>query len=368
MPQNDQYMIDLDPFFTEPRGFLQWLRACEYQPFGYDCSGQLAIRLMREANTAKLPLTPRQGFVMNQIIDEALRRASALIAKKIAHTGWSIPDYSGGDDHDLAWEAATKALQILVEKHDFALAPHPGIAAFVGKYTQFSSRSAVEDFVYRKRLKSDSPRPIDSPFTKAHLERSVRQTRSELKNASPSDIARRARLGRKLSDLETTLYGITHEIRIDHAVQRGDETEQWGDRLSVEVQLALSVTMDDQQDEDDSFEVKNLWLLETMLQIRQKNIPAKALIPSLATAKEFRALVGILKLLCPLGGGKVSAEAKVMKEILGRDLPDLRKQMLRSGSSDNEDVVMLFDRCRSFISGECEEADVLFAAQMVAAL
>ena len=66
------YLIDLGPFFSEPKQFLEDLRASDFAPKGYDCSAQVAIRLMRWSQS--IQLTPRQNHMMNQIISEAIRR------------------------------------------------------------------------------------------------------------------------------------------------------------------------------------------------------------------------------------------------------------------------------------------------------
>ena len=71
------YLIDLGPFFSEPRQFLEDLRASDFSPKGYDCSTQIAIRLMRWSQS--IQLTPRQNHAMNQIVSEAIRRGAAII-------------------------------------------------------------------------------------------------------------------------------------------------------------------------------------------------------------------------------------------------------------------------------------------------
>jgi hypothetical protein len=193
------YLIDLGPFFAEPRQFLEDLRATDFSPKGYDCSAQIAIRLMRWSQS--IQLTPRQNHVMNQIVSEAIRRGAAIIETKIRTAEWSIPDHRD-DHHDLAVTAATKALQHFTEKHDLATVPHPNIATFVDVHTRFASRDAMEDFIYRKRLDAESVLPHEPTFSKASLERVIRQRRSELKSLSGE---KRQKKLRELERMEATL-------------------------------------------------------------------------------------------------------------------------------------------------------------------
>lgn len=359
------HICDISPFFGNPMVFLEELRAVNYLFLGYDCSTQLAIRLIRWSQS--IQLTPRQTYVMEQIVSAAIQRWAVVLESKIRATDWSIPDHRD-DHHDLAVSAATKALQHLVEKHDLTAVPHPNIKAFVEIHTRFSSRDALEDFIYRKRLQAESTLPYETTFTKAHMERAIRQKRSLLKSMPDSD---KKKHSRDLEIMEATLCGIRSEIRLDLALEESSDHDTKGQhgRLSTESQIFLSTMEDDQDDAechetpDDQREFLNL-----LIQVGHREVAAKVLIPYLAEAREFRAILGLLRILKRQDDG-ISEAARSLRKLLGnRGLADLRKQILRTGKQDNENVVALFDACRAFLTGVGDESGVLDSALQVAIL
>lgn len=355
------YLIDLGPFFSEPRQFLEDLLVTNFYPKGYDCSTQVAIRLMRWSQS--IQLTPRQNHVMNQIVSEAIRRGAAIIESKIRMAEWSIPDHRD-DHHDLAVSAATKALQHFTEKHDLAKVPHPNIATFVDVHTRFASRDAMEDFIYRKRLDAESVLPHEPTFSKASLERVIRQRRSELKHLSGE---KRQKKLRELERMEATLHGARTEVRLEYAL------EEWGDhegrssseRLSLEDQVSIAVGSIDLDEEDDSYEMPDdqREFLDLLIQVGKQQMPAKQLIPYLAEAREYRAILGLLQVLKK--PDDASLEVASLRELLGnRRLTDIRKQVLRVGSTDGCEVVSLFDTCKAYLRGENGDREVLAALQV----
>lgn len=359
------HICDISPFFGNPMVFLEELRAVNYLFLGYDCSTQLAIRLIRWSQS--IQLTPRQTYVMEQIVSEAIRRWAAILESKIRATDWSIPDHRD-DHHDLAVSAATKALQHLVEKHDLTAVPHPNIVAFVEIHTRFVSRDAIEDFIYRKRLNAESALPHDTTFTKAHLERAIRQKRSLLKNMPEKN---KKKHSRTLEIMESTLCGIRSEIRLDLAMEESGESDTKGqlERLSAESQIFLS-TMEDDQDDAECYEIPDdqREFLTVLIQVGHREVAAKALIPYLAEAREFRAILGLLRVLKRQDDG-ISEEARTLRELLGnRGLTDFRKQILRAGKQDNENVVALFDACKAFLTGDGDESGVMDSALQVASI
>ncbi|MHB8181360.1 MAG: hypothetical protein ACYDCW_11845 [Acidithiobacillus ferrivorans] len=355
------YLIDLGPFFSEPKQFLEDLRASDFAPKGYDCSAQIAIRLMRWSQS--IQLTPRQNHVMNQTVSEAIRRGAAIIESKIRTAEWSIPDHRD-DHHDLAITAATKALQHFTEKHDLATVPHPNIATFVDVHTRFASRDAMEDFIYRKRLDAESVLPHEPTFSKASLERAIRQRRSELKNLSGE---KRQKKMRELERMEATLHGVRTEVRLEYALEeRGDhEARGSSERLSLEDQVSIAVGGIDLEEEDDSYEMPadQREFLDLLIQVGNQQIAAKQLIPYLAEAREYRAILGLLQVLKKTD--EISLEAASLRELLGnRGLTDIRKQVLRVGRADGCEVVSLFDTCKAYLRGENGEREVLAALQV----
>ena len=355
------YLIDLGPFFSEPKQFLEGLRASDFAPKGYDCSAQVAIRLMRWSQS--IQLTPRQNHMMNQIISEAIRRGAAIIESKIRTAEWSIPDHRD-DHHDLAVTAATKALQHFTEKHDLAAVPHPNIATFVDVHTRFASRDAMEDFIYRKRLDAESVLPHEPTFSKASLERVIRQRRSELKHLSGE---KRQKKMRELERMEATLHGARTEVRLEYALEeRGDhEARGSSERLSLEDQVSIAVGGIDLEEEDDSYEMPadQREFLDLLIQVGKQQMPAKQLIPYLAEAREYRAILGLLQVLKK--PDDASPEVASLRELLGnRRLTDIRKQVLRVGRADSREVVSLFESCKAYLRGENGECEVLAALQV----
>lgn len=356
------YLIDLGPFFSEPKQFLEELRATGFSPKGYDCSTQIAIRLMRWSQS--IQLTPRQNHVMNQIISEAIRRGAAIIKSRIGATSWSIPDHRE-DHHDLATSAATKALQHFVENHDLAAIPHPNIAAYVDVHTRFTSREALEDFIYHKRLKAESMLPQAATFSKASLERAIRQRRCELKNLSGE---KRQKKLRELERMEATLYGARTEVRLEYALEekRDNELRSRKERLSLDDQMSLAVEGVDLDEEEDSYEMPadQQEFLNLLIQVGKRQITVKQLIPYLAGAREYRAILGLLRVL--KNTGETSFEAASLRDLLGnKKLTDIRKQLLRVGKTDNCEVISLFDTCKAYLRGENDEHEVLTALQVV---
>ncbi|MCR2829080.1 hypothetical protein NR402_02085 [Acidithiobacillus ferrooxidans] len=355
------YLIDLGPFFSEPRQFLEDLLVTNFYPKGYDCSTQVAIRLMRWSQS--IQLTPRQNHVMNQIVSEAIRRGAAIIESKIRTAEWSIPDHRD-DHHDLAVAAATKALQHFAEKHDLTAVPHPNIATFVDVHTRFASRDAMEDFIYRKRLDAESALPHEPTFSKASLERVIRQRRSELKSLSGEKWQTKMR---ELERMEATLHGVRTEVRLEYALEeRGDhEARGSSERLSLEEQVSIAVGGIDLEEEDDSYEMPadQREFLDLLIQVGNQQIAAKQLIPYLAEAREYRAILGLLQVLKKTD--EISLEAASLRELLGnRGLTDIRKQVLRVGRADGCEVVSLFDTCKAYLRGENGEREVLAALQV----
>lgn len=357
------YLIDLGPFFSEPRQFLEDLLVTNFYPKGYDCSTQVAIRLMRWSQS--IQLTPRQNHVMNQIVSEAIRRGAAIIESKIRTAEWSIPDHRD-DHHDLAVTAATKALQHFTEKHDLATVPHPNIATFVDVHTRFASRDAMEDFIYRKRLDAESVLPHEPTFSKASLERAIRQRRSDLKNLTGE---KRQKKLRELERMEATLHGARTEVRLEYALEeRGDhEARGSSERLSLEDQVSIAVGgIDlDEEDEDDSYEMPadQREFLDLLIQVGNQQMAAKCLIPYLAEAREYRAILGLLQVLKKTD--EISLEATSLRELLGiRSLAEIRKRVLRVSKTDECEVVSLFDTCKAYLRGENGELDVLAALQV----
>ncbi|MHB1280299.1 MAG: hypothetical protein ACYCYL_03575 [Acidithiobacillus sp.] len=358
----NQYLIDLGPFFSEPKQFLEDLRAAGFSPKGFDCSTQIAIRLMRWSQS--IQLTPRQNHAMNQIVSEAIRRGAATIKAKISAAAWSIPDHHD-DHHDLAISAATKALQHFAEKHDLTKVPHPNIATYVDVHTRFASREALEDFIYHKRLKAESMLPQEATFSKAALERGIRQRRSEIRNLSGE---KRQKKLRELERMEVTLYGTRTEVRLEYALEeRGDnELRGYKERLSLDDQMSIAVEGVDLDEEDDSYEMPagQREFLDLLIQVGKQQIAAKQLIPYLAEAREYRAILGLLQVL--KNTDEIGFEAASLRELLGnRGLADIRKQVLRVGRADSCEVVSLFDACKAYLRGESGEGEVLTALQVV---
>ncbi|MBU2752436.1 hypothetical protein HER14_16255 [Acidithiobacillus thiooxidans] len=355
------YLIDLGPFFSEPKQFLEDLRASDFAPKGYDCSAQVAIRLMRWSQS--IQLTPRQNHVMNQIISEAIRRGATIIESKIRTAEWSIPDHRD-DHHDLAVTAATKALQHFTEKHDLTTMPHPNMAIFVDVHTRFASRDAMEDFIYRKRLNAEFVLPHEPTFSKASLERAIRQRRSELKHLSGE---KRQKKVRELERLEATLHGARTEVRLEYALEeRGDhEARGSSERLSLEDQESIAVGGIDLEEEDDSYEMpaNQREFLDLLIQVGRQQIAARQLIPYLVEAREYRAILGLLRVLKKTD--EISLEAGSLRELLGnRNLADIRKKVLRVGRADSREVVSLFESCKTYLRGENDECKVLAALQV----
>ena len=354
------YLIDLSPFFSEPRQFLEDLHASDFSPKGYDCSTQIAIRLMRWSQS--IQLTPRQNHAMNQIVSEAIRRGAAIIKSKISATGWSIPDHH--EDHlDLALSAASKALQHFAENHDLTAVPHPNIATYVDVHTRFASREALEDFIYHKRLKSDSS-PQEATFSKASLERAIRQRRCELKNLSGE--TRQKKL-RELERMEATLHGVRTEVRLEYALEERDDNALRGykERLSLEDQLSIAVEGLGMEEEEESYEMPTdqREFLDILIQVGNQQMAAKCLIPYLAEAREYRAILGLLQVLKK--ADEISLEAASLRELLGiRSLAEIRKRVLRVSKTDECEVVTLFDTCKAYLRGENGEHAVLAALQV----
>jgi len=355
------YLIDLNPFFSDPMRFLEDLRAVEFSPKGYDCSAQIAIRLMRWSQC--IQWTPRQNHVANAIINEAIQRGAKIIRSKIRAADWSIPDHRG-DHQDLAISAATKALQHLAEKHDLAQIPHPNIATYVDVHTRFVSREALEDFIYGKRLKAESGQVHEATFSKAALERVIRQRRSELKSLAGE---KRLKKRQELERLEAILHGVRSEVRLEYALEeRGDrETRSADNWLSPEDVEALATDPISTESDDDDYEMPfdQCEFLDLIVQVGKRQMPARQLIRYLVEARDYRAVMGLLRVMRQ--GGGLGVEAASLREFLGNQpLCDIRKQVLRSTRSDKEEVVSLLETCKAYLRGESDDQEVMAALQV----
>ncbi|MGC9217079.1 hypothetical protein [Acidithiobacillus sp.] len=362
MNSGESYLIDLEPFFADPRRFLEELHTEDFRPKGYDCSAQVAIRLVRLSQS--IQLTPRQNHVMNQIVSEAIQRAAAIIIAKIRGAAWSIPDHRD-DHHDLALSAASKAFQLLVERHDMTVVPHPNLAVYVETHTRFSSRDALEDFIYKKRLDADAGRPLDTTFSKAALERRIRQRRSELGNLS-GEMRRQKRAD--LERMEAILFGARTEVRLEYALQeRGDEDQHLGERLSSDDILSLSIEDIEHTDETEDYTMPDEQrdFLNLLIQVGQRQVSVRNLIPYLVGSGEYRAVLGLLEVL--KGSAAANPEAAALQEILNTALSSVRKQALRPRKTDRGEVATLFGACKGYLRGEQGEHEVLAALQAVSA-
>lgn len=283
-----KYIIDLSPFFSKPREFLDNLRARDFAPHHYDCSVQVAIRLMRWHQ--HITLTPRQNAVMNAIVTEAIRRSAANIMHKINLMPWSMFDHHD-DLYDMATSAATKSLQHFAESHDFAVTPHPNIVQFINIHTNFISRYAIEDFIYRKRLKSEKDQPINTSVSKSLVESNIRARRSELKKLSGSEYERKSQ---ELRWLTSVHHGISHEVRIDYMLERDDDDNNTQRHLSAEDQIALAYNSSG-YDYDEDCDTENDDFLDAEFEACGQNIEAKTFIDILSSVKECRAVKNFLK-------------------------------------------------------------------------
>ena len=94
----------------------------------------------------------------------------------------------------------------------------------------------------------------------------------------------------------------------------------------------------------------------------KQQIAARQLIPYLAEAREYRAILGLLQVLKKTD--EISLEAASLRELLGnRNLADIRKKVLRVGRADSREVVSLFESGKAYLRGENGECEVLAALQ-----
>ena len=144
--------------------------------------------------------------------------------------------------------------------------------------------------------------------------------------------------------MEATLHGARTEVRLEYALEeRGDhEARGSSERLSLEDQVSIAVGGIDLEEEDDSYEMPagQREFLDLLIQVGKQQIAARQLIPYLAEAREYRAILGLLRLLKKTD--EISLEAGSLRELLGnRNLADIRKKVLRVGRADSREVVSL---------------------------
>ncbi|WP_215844008.1 hypothetical protein HHS34_005735 [Acidithiobacillus montserratensis] len=351
-----RHLVDLGQFFEDARQFLVLVQEADFMYLGYDCSTQLAIRLLRWSRA--IELTPRQTYVMEQCVAEAIRRGTNLVKRRLSGCGWSM---SASDRDDLAYSTASKALEHLAESHDFCGGPHgrilpnPSIIAFIESNTRFVSRDALENFIYYKRFNSE-PKPESSAASGFLLETYIRQQKSLLKKKQGKE---REAAENKIAELTARLYGLRSEISLD-ALDSDDDDHQ-SVRISSHDQLAMAdwgtYDLDDGDDDDVEMPSKHLEFLDYLFQVGDQKMAARDLIPALIQAREYRAVAGLLRVL---RDPDRSGEADTLKTLLGnRTLADIRKQILRIKKSDSGEVVQLFDTCKSFLHWEADENDLI---------
>lgn len=364
------HLYDLNPFFQDARQFLADLRSQDFCFRGYDCSTQLAIRLIRWSQA--INLTPRQKYVLDQVASDAIRRGAAVIESKIRTAGWSIPDYRG-DHSDLALAAAGAALQFLVESHDFCRGgtdgtplPNPSISQYVFSHTRYASRNALEYFIYHKKLKGEQKEPGDCAPSIFRLETRIRQERSLLRGMPDNE--KKARRLRKLECMTTSLHQAVSVIRLD-----GDMENDDGDGRMVSSHKALSMAVWDTHEDDESepeIVSEQRDFLNMLIQVGNREMPARDLIPYLIEKKSYRGIVGLLRVLLNRddGGPDSHSDADTLSTLLGsRALSDIRKQILRSNKTDSDALVQIFCVCKSYLRGGASESDVLESVQQTPA-
>ncbi|WP_312283831.1 hypothetical protein [Candidatus Igneacidithiobacillus taiwanensis] len=314
----------------------------------------MAIRLIRWSEA--IELTPRQKHVMDQVVTQAIQRSSKVILAKIRAATWSIPDHRA-DHADLAYSAATKALQHLVESHDFCGAnpiPNPSLLAFVESHTRFASRESLEFFIYHKKWKKEET-TTSSPAGFL-LETYIRQQKSLLRNKSGAE---KAKAEQKIAELTARLYGLRAELRLD-ALEPLDGTDSRLGRLSPATEMELAY-WDTYAEDETKIPVPipshQREFLDYLFQVGDKAIPARELIPYLIDAREFRAIGGLLRVL---RDPDREEEADTLSTVLGnRTLADIRKQILRIRQSDSEEMVQLFGICKDFLQSKGSESELM---------
>lgn len=346
-----RHLVDLGAFFENPKVFLDDLRKNDFEHLGYDCSVQLAIRLIRWSRA--IDLTPRQTYVMEQILAEAIRRGSNLIERRIRSCSWSIP--SGRDRADLAYSTSSKALEHLTETHDFcggkngAFIPNPSIMAFVESNTHFVSRESLEHFIYSKRFKAESRNDTSPAPSSFLLETYIRQQKSMLKTKTGE---RRVKAEQKIQELTARLYGLRSEISLDD-LEPSDDNENRPGRLSAVDQLDLAY-WDNVDTAEEEIPASQKEFLDHLFQVGDQVMSARDLIPCLIQAREYRAVGGLLRVL---RDPNRKNEAEILSDILGqRTLADIRKQLLRHKKSDSGEVVQLFKVCKDYLQWEAGES------------
>ncbi|MBU2822785.1 hypothetical protein HF283_01460, partial [Acidithiobacillus ferrooxidans] len=157
------------------------------------------------------------------------------------------------------------------------------------------------------------------------------------------------------------------EVRLEYALEeRGDhEARGSSERLSLEDQVSIAVGGIDLEEEDDSYEMPadQREFLDLLIQVGKQQIAARQLIPYLAEAREYRAILGLLQVL--KNTDEIGLEAGSLRELLGhQNLADIRKKVLRIGRADSREVVSLFESCKAYLRGENGEREVLAALQV----
>lgn len=352
------HLCDLKPFFQDARKFLSDLRDGNYLFLGYDCSTQVAIRLIRWSQA--IQLTPSQKYVMDQVVSVALQRAAKTIRSRIGKAAWSIPDHQG-DHADLALAAAGKALQYLVESHDFCHGkygepfPNPSIPAYVEMQTRYLSRAALEYFIYQKRLKSEPVDPESCASSLFRLETLIRQEKSLIRKV---DDRKKARKQRELEAMQTALYQAHSVVRLD--LRMDDDGD--GGRMSSEELLSMSSRdMGPEEELEMAGEVsmpqEQRDFLDLLIRVGNREMAARELIPYLIEKRNFRGIVGLLRVLLK---DEDRGGSDTLSSLLGsRGLADIRKQILRINKKDSGELVQIFGVCKSFLRGEASETDVL---------
>ncbi|MEY2342098.1 hypothetical protein AB4090_08325 [Acidithiobacillus sp. IBUN Pt1247-S3] len=349
-----RHLVDLGLFFEDARQFLTTMQEADFQWLGYDCTVQVAIRLMRWSRA--IDLTPRQTHVMERCVAEAIQRGTKLVERRLYTCGWSMP--SSSDRGDLAYSTASKALEHLAETHDFCggpngrILPNPSIVAFVESNTRFVSREALENFVYHKRFKAE-PKLESAAASGFLLETYIRQQKSLLKKRQGKE---RESVENKIAELTARLYGLRSEIRLD-ALDSGDDDDHPGAHISSHDQLSMadwgSYDLDNGDNEAVEIPSHHLEFLDYLFQIGDQKMSARDLIPTLIKAGEYRAVAGLLRVL---RNPNQANEADTLKSLLGnRTLADIRKQILRLKKTDSGEVVQLFGTCKSFLRWDADE-------------
>ncbi|WP_248885707.1 hypothetical protein [Acidithiobacillus acidisediminis] len=349
-----RHLVDLGAFFESPRCFLEKLQGNRFEYLGYDCSTQVAIRLVRWSRA--IDLTPIQTHVMNQILDAAIRKGSVVVKHRIRSTSWFIP--SSGDLDDLSWSVASKALEHLTETHNFSgqnggpVIPNPSILAFVAANTRFLSREAMEHFVYHKRCTAEEDRGSnDSAPSGFLLETYIRQQKSLLKHKTGKE---RVAAENKIRELTARLYGMRSEIRLSLLEEEGEDQDR-SQHLSSADLMDLAY-YDDYEVDRPVFTDQEQSFLDYLFQIGEKEMSARDLIPALIEAHEFRAIHALLRVLKDPG---LEEQAQILSDLMGhRPLSDIRKQILRPRKTDSVQILQLLSACKRYVSDEIAEQEI----------